>query len=115
MPPEHAVIVKDLVKEYRIYATAFSRVKEALSFGKRKFHMAHLSALGRRPQIGHGASSGERGKRQRPHKPAGAAGENGPNLRPGFHQEAREIDGFVSGNATGYAEYDDSSTHVKHV
>jgi len=36
-----AVIVEDLVKEYRMYPGSFARLKEALSFGKKKFHTAH--------------------------------------------------------------------------
>jgi len=35
-----AVVVDNLVKEYRLYNSSFSRLKEALSFGRKKYHRA---------------------------------------------------------------------------
>ncbi|MDG2150063.1 MAG: ABC transporter ATP-binding protein [Planctomycetota bacterium] len=41
-----AVIVKDLVKEYRMYSSSFDRLKESLSFGRKKFHSVHRALDG---------------------------------------------------------------------
>ncbi len=43
---EHAIVVEDLVKEYRMYNGSFDRLKEALSFGKKTFHTAHRALDG---------------------------------------------------------------------
>ena len=38
---QHALVVDALVKEYRIYDTSFARLREALSFGKARYHRAY--------------------------------------------------------------------------
>lgn len=41
-----AVTVKDLVKEYRMYSSSFDRLKEGLSFGRKKFHSSYRALDG---------------------------------------------------------------------
>jgi len=53
-----AVVVKDLVKEYRIYPGSFARLKEALSFGRTKCHTAFRALDGVSFSIPHGRALG---------------------------------------------------------
>ncbi len=53
-----AVIVKDLVKEYRMYGNSFDRLKEMLSFGKKKFHSSYRALDGVSFEVPHGRALG---------------------------------------------------------
>ena len=40
---DHAVVAEHVCKEYRLYPGSISRLKEALSFGRRSYHKKHLA------------------------------------------------------------------------